>query len=239
MYAKDVRSRTVRGWVRPGTRRGRWIEPFVLLLMLTYIYGITPEPRFEKANWWLHALLILAFPPLILRSKHFHILMAPIDIFFRTFGLGEYVPLDLDDGEGPEHGPGQSVMLSGDKRFNGRWGLAGRYSRSFERLSGDYRALASLGFLWLTPLARSPDIAGLGLFVGDPSDPDRGTEKSDRVLQGVQPRWLDHPGRAEELAEQKAEHDGREAGGAGRGCGKHASEQQADRWALHIGFPSP
>ena len=42
----------------------------ILVLMLTYIYGISPEPRFEKANWWLHALLILAFPPMILRSKH-------------------------------------------------------------------------------------------------------------------------------------------------------------------------
>jgi Fe-S oxidoreductase len=68
----------------------------ILLLMLTYLYGISPEPRFEKANWWLHALLILAFPPLILRSKHFHILMAPVDIFFRTHRLGELVPLDLD-----------------------------------------------------------------------------------------------------------------------------------------------
>jgi Fe-S oxidoreductase len=44
----------------------------------------------------VHALLILAFPPLILRSKHFHILMAPVDIFFRTHTLGEYLPLDLD-----------------------------------------------------------------------------------------------------------------------------------------------
>ncbi len=68
----------------------------ILVLMLTYLYGITPEPRFEKANWWLHALLILAFPPLILRSKHFHILMAPVDIFFRTPRLGDLLPLDLD-----------------------------------------------------------------------------------------------------------------------------------------------
>ena len=68
----------------------------ILVLMLTYIYGILPEPRFEKANWWLHAGLILAFPPLILRSKHFHILMAPVDIFFRTHRLGDLLPLNLD-----------------------------------------------------------------------------------------------------------------------------------------------
>jgi PadR family transcriptional regulator PadR len=33
MYAEDSPDRTIRGWVRPGSRRGRWIEPFVLLLV--------------------------------------------------------------------------------------------------------------------------------------------------------------------------------------------------------------
>jgi Fe-S oxidoreductase len=69
----------------------------IFVLMLTYLNGITAEPLFEKANWWLHALLIIAFPPLILRSKHFHILMAPIDVFFRTHELGDYLPLELDE----------------------------------------------------------------------------------------------------------------------------------------------
>ena len=68
----------------------------ILVLMLTYIYGITEAPRLAKANWWLHAGLILAFPPLILRSKHFHILMSPVNIFFRTHRLGDLQPLDLD-----------------------------------------------------------------------------------------------------------------------------------------------
>jgi hypothetical protein len=90
--------------------------------------------------------------------------------------------LDVRDGEGPEAGPGQSVMLSGDKHFNGRWAMAGRYSRSFERLSADYRELGSLCFLWLSPLAREQDIAGLGFFAGDPSDPARGTESGFEVF---------------------------------------------------------
>ena len=33
MHAKDRTKAPIRGWVRPGTRRGRWIEPFVLLLI--------------------------------------------------------------------------------------------------------------------------------------------------------------------------------------------------------------
>jgi hypothetical protein len=89
--------------------------------------------------------------------------------------------LDLDDGDGP----GQSVMLSGDRRFNGRWALAGRWSRSFERLSADHRELYSLGVLWLVPLSRTQDIAGVGVFSGEPSDAGRGWESGAEVFYRV------------------------------------------------------
>ncbi len=68
----------------------------IFLLMATYVNGALAEPAFERLNWWAHSLIILVFPHLILRSKHFHILMAPVDIFFRTHRLGELLPLDLD-----------------------------------------------------------------------------------------------------------------------------------------------
>ncbi len=69
----------------------------IFLLMATYLNSIAAEPLLEKANWWLHALLIIVFPPLILQSKHFHLLIAPVDIFFRTHELGDYLPLELDE----------------------------------------------------------------------------------------------------------------------------------------------
>ncbi|MCP4205070.1 MAG: (Fe-S)-binding protein [bacterium] len=69
----------------------------IFLLMVTYLNGVADEPLFEKANWWLHALMIIVFPPLILHSKHFHLLIAPVDIFFRTHELGDYLPLELDE----------------------------------------------------------------------------------------------------------------------------------------------
>jgi Fe-S oxidoreductase len=68
----------------------------IFLLMLTYLNGAAEEPLLERANWWLHSGIILLFPHLILRSKHFHIVMAPFDIFLRTQRLGELLPLDLD-----------------------------------------------------------------------------------------------------------------------------------------------
>ncbi|MDH3253481.1 MAG: (Fe-S)-binding protein [Acidobacteriota bacterium] len=69
----------------------------IFLLMVTYVNGISAEPLMERANWWLHALLIIVFPPLILHSKHFHLLIAPVDIYFRTHHLGDYLPLELDE----------------------------------------------------------------------------------------------------------------------------------------------
>ncbi len=71
----------------------------IFLLMVTYLYTQTdhdPTTSLAKANWWLHASLIMIFPHLILRSKHFHIIMAPVNIFFRTERLGELLPLNLD-----------------------------------------------------------------------------------------------------------------------------------------------
>jgi len=68
---------------------------FIFLLMLSYLNGISASPLAPHANWWLHAIIILVFPHLILRSKHFHILMAPVTLFFRTDRLGDYLPLDL------------------------------------------------------------------------------------------------------------------------------------------------
>ncbi len=68
----------------------------ILILMVTYLYGLTDATGLEKPNWWVHAVVVLAFPPLITRSKHLHILMAPINVFFRRDRLGDYLPLNLD-----------------------------------------------------------------------------------------------------------------------------------------------
>jgi Fe-S oxidoreductase len=80
----------------PKSYSSGWVALLILLLMLTYLNGVRAEPIAAKANWWLHALIIIVFPHLILRSKHFHILMAPVNIFFRTRQLGAYAPLLLD-----------------------------------------------------------------------------------------------------------------------------------------------
>jgi Fe-S oxidoreductase len=96
----------------------------ILLLMVTFLYAQTPPPAgLAKANWWLHALTIIVFPHLIIRSKHFHILLAPINIFFRTERLADLLPMDLDieemdDEEEPSFGLETLADLSWKQRMD-------------------------------------------------------------------------------------------------------------------------
>ena len=74
--------------------------------------------------------------------------------------------LDIDD----DQGPGQSIMISGDIHFEGEFAVAGRWSKSFNRLTSDYQDLVSIGFMWVTPFGRAQDLSGFGFFSGKPSD---------------------------------------------------------------------
>ena len=81
----------------PKSYSSGFVAFLILVLMGTFLYAqMNPPAGLAKANWWLHALVILLFPHLILRSKHFHILMAPINIFFRTERLADLQPMNLD-----------------------------------------------------------------------------------------------------------------------------------------------
>lgn len=68
----------------------------ILLLMLSYLYGLDETAPGQRLNWWIHALLIMGFIPLILHSKHFHILAGPVNVFLRNPRLGDHLPLDLE-----------------------------------------------------------------------------------------------------------------------------------------------
>jgi hypothetical protein len=93
-----------------------------------------------------------------------------------------YSYLDLKD----KSGPGQSLMISGDILFDGAWGIAGRYSRSFKRLTSDHKELVSLGFLWENPLDRPQDLVGLGVFTGKPSDAELNWESGIELFYKLQ-----------------------------------------------------
>lgn len=76
------------------------VAALIFLLMVTYLFtqveAIESNATLARINWWAHALMILVFPSLILRSKHFHLIMGPVAVFLRTERLGDFKPLDLD-----------------------------------------------------------------------------------------------------------------------------------------------
>ena len=47
-------------------------------------------------NWWVHALVILAFMALIPASKHFHLVVSPITVFLKSPELGNLPNLDFE-----------------------------------------------------------------------------------------------------------------------------------------------
>ena len=79
------------------------VAVFISILMLTYmldafwiITNSHPSNLTFKINWWVHALLILAFLFLIPRSKHLHLVLSPINIFFKSFNLPNHNPIPID-----------------------------------------------------------------------------------------------------------------------------------------------
>jgi len=68
----------------------------IVVLMLTYIDLNTTHLLSARLNWWLHVVIILSFPLIILHSKHRHIFLAPIAVFLRRDRLWDVPPLNLD-----------------------------------------------------------------------------------------------------------------------------------------------
>lgn len=58
--------------------------------------------------WWMHLLILLSFLVYVPQSKHFHIMTAPINIWFRRSGsVGRLTKLDLEDEEAESFGVGK------------------------------------------------------------------------------------------------------------------------------------
>ena len=76
---------------------------FISMLMITYIIdaywiigNIHAENLVYKFIWWFHALMILGFLILIPRSKHLHLVLSPINIFFKPFTNPDHRPVPID-----------------------------------------------------------------------------------------------------------------------------------------------
>ncbi|MBI2063108.1 MAG: 4Fe-4S dicluster domain-containing protein [Candidatus Yanofskybacteria bacterium] len=74
----------------------------ILILMLTYLinWGILPvESSAWKMTWWIHTVSFFSMLVIIPRSKHLHLLLAPVAIFFRSEKTSAMRPLSENDND--------------------------------------------------------------------------------------------------------------------------------------------
>ncbi|RJE89027.1 (Fe-S)-binding protein [Paenibacillus sp. 1011MAR3C5] len=84
-------------------------EPISQLLMLL---GVQEKSTLAIAGfelfWWLHLLVLLGFLVYVPQSKHFHLLTAPVNLWFRrNESPGRLAPLDLENEEAESFGAGK------------------------------------------------------------------------------------------------------------------------------------
>ncbi len=75
---------------------------FISILMVTFFLAqFTFEEGTTAAtvNWWVHAVVLLAFLPLIVRSKHLHLVLSPVTTFTKDLSLVALKPLDFEKEE--------------------------------------------------------------------------------------------------------------------------------------------
>jgi Fe-S oxidoreductase len=70
----------------------------IVTLMITFLlsWRLDEASPAGRINWWLHALVILAFLALIPASKHFHLVLSPITVLLKSPELGNLPNLDFE-----------------------------------------------------------------------------------------------------------------------------------------------
>jgi Fe-S oxidoreductase len=74
---------------------------FIATLMVTFLltYRLPEASVAGRVNWWVHAVVILAFLALIPASKHFHLVLSPITVLLKSPTLGNVPNLDFEKEE--------------------------------------------------------------------------------------------------------------------------------------------
>jgi Fe-S oxidoreductase len=74
---------------------------FIATLMITFLltFRLPEDTVAGRINWWVHALVIMAFMALIPASKHFHLVLSPITVFLKSPVLGNVHNLDFEKEE--------------------------------------------------------------------------------------------------------------------------------------------
>ncbi len=75
------------------------IALFIITLMVTFLLEFRLTGTAARVNWWVHALVILAFLVVIPDSKHFHLVVSPLTVYLKSPVLGDVPNLDFGQEE--------------------------------------------------------------------------------------------------------------------------------------------
>ncbi|MFZ0590876.1 MAG: (Fe-S)-binding protein, partial [Bryobacteraceae bacterium] len=93
-------------WLEPLSYESGVIAGLIFLLMVTYMpmWWFPESTATGRILWWTHTTALLAFLPLIPHTKHLHLVLSPITIFFKRDGFSQIPPLVGDEDFGLDTG---------------------------------------------------------------------------------------------------------------------------------------
>jgi Fe-S oxidoreductase len=89
-------------WLGPRSGTSGVVAGLIVTLMVTYLLGwrgIEAGSTAWRLNWWAHTLSFLGMLVVIPRSKHLHLVVGPIAVFFRSWTTSATRPLRPGDDE--------------------------------------------------------------------------------------------------------------------------------------------
>ncbi|MFC6333685.1 heterodisulfide reductase-related iron-sulfur binding cluster [Paenibacillus septentrionalis] len=97
-----------------------WLAP--ISSMIAFVCSFLSETAAAVlfyVSWWAHLLILLAFLVYVPQSKHFHLISAPINIYFRKKEpVGKLTKLDLEDEEAESFGVGAIEQFTKKQMFD-------------------------------------------------------------------------------------------------------------------------
>ena len=91
-----------------------FIAALIFILMITYLaaFAVSESSPAARALWWIHALSILVFLPIIPHTKHLHLVISPATIFLSRGGFSKIPPLVGDEDFGLVAGTDLTQLVS-------------------------------------------------------------------------------------------------------------------------------
>jgi Fe-S oxidoreductase len=99
-------------WLGPLSKESGLIALLIFLLMVTYLGTFVHGWGASRLLWWAHTLTLLGFLPLIPHTKHLHLVLSPVTVFFKRDAFSKIPPLAGDDDFGLDTGKDLTDLIA-------------------------------------------------------------------------------------------------------------------------------